>query len=129
MYACVVVCPWLYKILNVYVNQNGLFSNYECESHVCNRGTQQLATRMAAKLGHVEPFNVQTDDWSLYTERLSQYFVANDITEDKKKVAVFLTVMGNKAYELLHSLLAPVAVADVGIEKGRGGFQIVGAAP
>ena len=63
---------------------------------------------MAAKLGHVEPFNVQTDDWSLYTERLSQYFVANDITEDKKKVAVLLTVMGNKAYELLHSLLAPV---------------------
>ena len=62
---------------------------------------------MAAKLGHVEPFNVQTDDWSLYIERLSQYFVANDITVDKK-VAVLLTVMGSKAYELLHSLLAPV---------------------
>ena len=63
---------------------------------------------MAAKLGHVEPFNVQTDDWSLYTERLSQYFVANEITDDTKKVAVLLTVMASKAYELLHSLLAPV---------------------
>ena len=63
---------------------------------------------MAARLGHVEAFNLQTDDWSLYTERLSQYFVANDITDDKKKVAVLLTVMGSKAYELLHSLLSPV---------------------
>ena len=40
---------------------------------------------MVAKLGHVEPFNVQTDDWSLYIERLRLYFVANDITVDKKK--------------------------------------------
>ena len=63
---------------------------------------------MAVTLGHVEPFNIQTDDWSLYTERLSQYFVANDITEDKKKVGVLLTVIGSKAYELIHSLLAPV---------------------
>lgn len=44
----------------------------------------------------------------MYTERLSQYFVANEITDDMKKVAVLLTVMGSKAYELLHSLLAPV---------------------
>ena len=39
---------------------------------------------MVVTLGHIEPFNVQTDDWSLYMKRLSQYFVANDITEDKK---------------------------------------------
>ena len=62
---------------------------------------------MAAKLGHVEPFNLQTDDWTLYIERLGQYFVANDVTEDTKKVAILLTTMGSKAYELLHSLLAP----------------------
>ena len=57
-----------------------------------------------AKLGHVDSFNV---DWNLYVERLGQYFVANDVTTDAKKVAILLTVMGSKAYELLHSLLAP----------------------
>ena len=60
-----------------------------------------------AKLGHVDSFNPQTDDWNLYVERLGQYFVANNVTTDAKKVAILLTVMGSKAYELLHSLLAP----------------------
>ena len=67
---------------------------------------------MTAKLGHVEPFNLQTDDWSLYIERLGQYFVVNDVTDDSKKVAILLTVMGSKAYELLHSLLAPEVPAS-----------------
>ena len=62
---------------------------------------------MAATLGHVEPFDLNKDDWSRYTERLGQFFVANDVKDDAKKVAVFLTVIGSKAYDLLHSLLAP----------------------
>ena len=61
---------------------------------------------MAATLGHVEPFDLNKDDWSRYTERLGQFFVANDVKDDAK-VAVFLTVIGSKAYNLLHSLLAP----------------------
>ena len=54
-----------------------------------------------AKLGHVDSFNTQTHDWNLYVERLGQYFVANDVTTDAKKVAILLTVMGSKAYELV----------------------------
>ena len=46
---------------------------------------------MAATLGHMDPFDVKNDDWSLYTERLGQFFVANDIADDKKKVAVLLS--------------------------------------
>ena len=67
---------------------------------------------MAAILGHMDPFDVQNDDWSLYTERLGQFFVANDIADDKKKVAVLLTVVGTRAYELLHSLLAPTLPSE-----------------
>ena len=62
---------------------------------------------MAAVLGHIEPFDIQNDDWSLYIERLGQFYIANEITTNAKKVAVLLTVIGTKAYELLHSLLAP----------------------
>ena len=65
---------------------------------------------MAAKLGHIEQFDL-SDDWTFYTERLGQFFVANDITDDPKKVAVLLTVIGSKPYELLHNLLAPEAPA------------------
>ena len=67
---------------------------------------------MAATLGHMDPFDVQNDDWSLYTESLGQLFVANDIADDKKKVAVLLTVVGTRAYELLHSLLAPTLASE-----------------
>ena len=37
--------------------------------------------------------------------------MANGITEDVKKVAVFLTVIGDKAYALLRNLLAPIKPA------------------
>ena len=66
---------------------------------------------MAVTQGHMDPFNVQNDDWSLYTERLGQFFVANKITDDKK-VAVLLTVVGTRAYELLHSLLVPTVPSE-----------------
>ena len=54
-----------------------------------------------ATLGQVEPFDLQVDDWVLYAERLEQFFVANGITDDAKKVAVLLTVIGGKAYVCL----------------------------
>ena len=66
---------------------------------------------VTATLGQVEPFDLQTDDWEEYTERLEQFFVANGITVDAKKVAVFLTVVGGKAYTLLRNLLAPIKPA------------------
>ena len=43
---------------------------------------------------------------------LGTVFVANGITELSKKVAVFLTVLGGKAYALLRNLLAPTKPAD-----------------
>ena len=52
----------------------------------------------AATLGQLEPFDPQVDDWVMYTERTEQFFVANGITDDAKKVAVLLTVIGGKAY-------------------------------
>ena len=68
--------------------------------------------RMTTTLGRIEPFDVQSDDWSLYMERLGQFFVANGIMEDARKVAVLLTMMGGKAYGLLHNLLAPVVPSE-----------------
>ena len=58
-------------------------------------------------IGQVEAFQSGVDDWEQYTERLEQYFVANDIVDAGKKLAVFLTVVGTKTYALLSDLLAP----------------------
>ena len=62
---------------------------------------------MAATLiGHVEPFQLGVEDWDQYTERLEQYFIANDIAAEKK-VAVLHTMVGAKTYSLLRHLIAP----------------------
>ena len=43
-----------------------------------------LVTRtMAAKYGTFGKFNPSLEDWRSYTERLQQYFKANDVAEDK----------------------------------------------
>ena len=51
-----------------------------------------------AMLGQMEPFELQGGDWILYAERMEQFFIANGIEEDSKKVATLLTVIGDKAY-------------------------------
>lgn len=51
-------------------------------------------------------------NWCRYMERLEQYFIANGIQDDAKKVAVLLCVMGEKPYELVHNLLAPTKPAS-----------------
>ena len=61
----------------------------------------------------MEPFDCeQSESWPTYTERLEQYFAANDITSAAKKVAVLLTVVSLKTYGLIHDLLAPEKPAD-----------------
>ena len=46
------------------------------------------------QIGHLEPFEIESDDWELYAERLDQFLLANGIDNDKKKVAVLVTVIG-----------------------------------
>ncbi|CAL9701112.1 unnamed protein product [Knipowitschia caucasica] len=64
-----------------------------------------------ARVGSMDPFDSTTDDWVEYTERVSQYFVANDIAAEKH-VAVLLSAMGGKSYGLLRSLTAPDKPSD-----------------
>ena len=68
--------------------------------------TENRAQNPTATLGTMDPFDPDFDNWSAYTERLEQFFVANDIAEGKRR-AVLLTVIGTKAYTLLRNILAP----------------------
>ena len=52
-------------------------------------------------------------DWSSYNERCTFYFIANKITDDDIKRAVFLSIVGDKTYPLMRGLLAPKKLSDV----------------
>ncbi len=51
------------------------------------------------------------EDWATYVERVEQYCLANDIGNEIK-VAILLSVIGTRTYNLLHSLTAPVKPAE-----------------
>ncbi|KAJ8913879.1 hypothetical protein NQ315_005676 [Exocentrus adspersus] len=59
-----------------------------------------------SSIGKVPEYNV-SEDFSLYLERLEQYFIANFIDEDRR-VAVLLTVIGPQTYKILRDLCDPI---------------------
>ena len=71
----------------------------------------QVRVRMAT-YGKLEKFDHSADEWPLYAERLAQYFVANDVTNDDKKRAIFLSVCGRSTYHLVCNLSAPDKPSD-----------------
>ena len=62
-------------------------------------------------LGHIEPFDPETNDWLQYVERMEEMFKANDLTgpekaeKAEKRQSIFLSVFfvcGRETY-LWHS--------------------------
>ena len=62
--------------------------------------------------GHVGEFNSDSENWTLYCERLEQYYTANEITDATKQRAIFLSVCGAATYQLIRSLVAPKMPTD-----------------
>ena len=62
-------------------------------------------------LGKTDSFDLKTDNIREYIERVEQYFIANDVTDEKKQTAVFLTIIGNETYNLFRNLLASESLA------------------
>ena len=60
-----------------------------------------------ALIGSIETFNRKTDDWLLYIERLEFFFEANGITDESKKRASLIMVIGPETHKTLKSILAP----------------------
>lgn len=59
-----------------------------------------------------QKINLQVNDWVMHTDWTEQFFVVNRITDDAKKVAVLLTVIGETVYALVRNLLAPAKPAE-----------------
>ena len=67
---------------------------------------------MAVAHGSVGEFDSSKETWPSYTERLEQYFIANDLTDEGKKKAVFLSNCGATTYQLIRDLVAPGKPTD-----------------
>ena len=63
---------------------------------------------MAAQYGCLEKFRPESDSIRAYLERVTLYFQANDIGEDKR-VPILLSSIGASTYALLRDLVAPDA--------------------
>ncbi|XP_030850652.1 uncharacterized protein K02A2.6-like [Strongylocentrotus purpuratus] len=72
---------------------------------------------MASTTGRAESYNPDIEQYESYRERMDYYFVANDISDERKKVAVILSVMGAKEYRLLKSVVAPQKVSELTLKE------------
>ena len=71
-----------------------------------------VVTRMAGlSIGKIEQFDVSQEDWVTYVERVEQYFIANEIPDDKR-VPALLSLIGGKTYGLLRNRTAPYKPAE-----------------
>ncbi|KMQ85400.1 hypothetical protein RF55_16084 [Lasius niger] len=57
-------------------------------------------------------FKLGEDDWETYIERLELYWIANNITDDRKKAAILLTKISPETYTLIRDLCAPTKPKD-----------------
>ena len=73
------------------------------------RSSSGPTAKMATNHGVIVPFDSSQEDWLSYITCLQNYFVANDIAEDKeaKRQAILLSVCSESTYHLIKSLAAP----------------------
>ncbi|KAJ8937400.1 hypothetical protein NQ314_011886 [Rhamnusium bicolor] len=92
----------------MFANKEQVQGGQNGEATMAQGGSQQQQTLYitSSNIGKVPEYN-STEDFSLYLERLEQYFIANFIDEDRK-VAVLLTVIGSHTYRILRDLCDPV---------------------
>uniref|UniRef100_A0A5S6Q817 Reverse transcriptase domain-containing protein n=1 Tax=Trichuris muris TaxID=70415 RepID=A0A5S6Q817_TRIMR len=63
-----------------------------------------------AAIGNIAAFDVKNaTSWEVYAERLEYYCEANNITDDSRKRATLLTVIGSETYAILRSIISPAA--------------------
>ena len=60
-----------------------------------------------ASHGTLSDFDSDREDWTSYTERLEQYFEANDVVSAVKQRAILLSICGASTYQLIRDLVAP----------------------
>ena len=72
---------------------------------------------MAMLHGSSGEFDSSREDWTSYSERLMQYFAANDVEAAGKRRAILLSVCSASTYRLIRNLVAPQKPTDKSFEE------------
>lgn len=81
-------------------------SNSEDDSKSNKSQGEPVAVKVMALAGNIDPF-IPGSNFESYEDRMEQYFVANDV-KDEKKTSMFITLSGEAMYDILKSLTHPV---------------------
>ena len=60
-----------------------------------------------AYIGTLHEFQPRTNEWSIFKEKLEQFFIANKVATDEIKRAILLGHLSEEAYVLINSLCVP----------------------
>ena len=66
----------------------------------------KLRGSMAGFVGRLEPFR-DGENWREYVEIFEHFFIANDVTTDKKKVCILCSYVGSSTYHIIKTLCLP----------------------
>lgn len=58
-------------------------------------------------LGAISTFDPKVSSFSVFSKRLKQFFLANNITDSDKKRAILLNTLSEECYILVQSLCVP----------------------
>ncbi|XP_046868462.1 uncharacterized protein LOC124460906 [Drosophila willistoni] len=69
-------------------------------------------------VGQLEPFDLNhPNKWTTYKQPFELYLLANDVTEEARKKAALLMVIGAPLFELLTSLASPTQESDLSLSE------------
>lgn len=66
-----------------------------------------MSQEVVGLLGTLTVFDSKTSDFSVFKERLNQFFIANKISDEQRKKAILLNILSEDCYILLRSLCVP----------------------
>ncbi|XP_044760766.1 uncharacterized protein LOC123318216 [Coccinella septempunctata] len=66
-----------------------------------------MSESTTSNIGHLREFNPAISEWSIFKRRIDNYFVANTITDEKRKGAILLNVLSEEAYKLVFNMCLP----------------------
>ena len=70
-----------------------------------------------ASYGDIDTLDIGDDNWMDYIARIKRYFLDNNISNEKKQTAIFLTVIASSTYSLVTNLLSPEKIANTPIKE------------
>jgi hypothetical protein len=84
-------------------------------------GSNRMATTLVRvtnnSVGTLEPFDLQSGTST--KARLDQYFIAQDVTDDTKKKAIFLCSVGSEVCDLVWDLFSPTDPTEDGVSYAQ----------